>query len=138
MINPSFGEFPGGKGQSSDDVRRKERGGDKSFCGPRQKVLAEFIYPLDDDTAVLRPALRPGNSPKDGLPEAGKEDEHTRHGGTAWRHQSDGSLIAGTVKSGASVYGCSKRGVGVATAWDGHPLPQRSRAETALLALCEA
>ncbi|EAQ2080530.1 hypothetical protein KJM07_004168 [Salmonella enterica] len=37
---------------------------------------------------------------------------------------SDGSFIAGTVKSGASVYGCSKRGVDVATAWDGNPAPK--------------
>nr|QUN03570.1 hypothetical protein [Salmonella enterica subsp. enterica serovar Weltevreden] len=42
------------------------------------------------------------------------------------------------VKSGASVYGCCKRDVEVATAWDGNPLPRRGRAETAQLARCEA
>nr|AFK90067.1 hypothetical protein [Salmonella sp. 14] len=52
--------------------------------------------------------------------------------------QSGGGLIAGMVKSGASVYGCCKRDVEVATAWDGNPLPRRGRAETAQLARCEA
>ncbi|MEC5578544.1 hypothetical protein P9916_028325 [Serratia nevei] len=29
----------------------------------------------------------------------GGQDAHTRHVGTAWRHKSDGSFIAGTVKA---------------------------------------
>ncbi|HGS6999391.1 TPA: hypothetical protein ACMEWZ_005390 [Klebsiella pneumoniae] len=29
----------------------------------------------------------------------GEQNAHTRHGGTAWRHQSAGSFIAGTVKA---------------------------------------
>ena len=29
----------------------------------------------------------------------GEQDAHTRHVGTAWRHKSDGSFIAGTVKA---------------------------------------
>jgi len=60
--------------------------------------LAEFIYPLDDDTAVLRPALRRGTDER-WLTRGRDENEHTRHDGTAWRHQSDGRFIAGTVKA---------------------------------------
>ncbi|ASG19292.1 hypothetical protein ACEY8Q_22450 [Salmonella enterica subsp. enterica] len=55
------------------------------------------------------------------------QNEHTRHGGTACRPWNAGSFIAGMVKSGASVYGCCKRDVEVATAWDGNPLPRRGR-----------
>ncbi|MCO5784202.1 hypothetical protein [Citrobacter meridianamericanus] len=35
----------------------------------------------------------------DGSPEAGGEDEHTRHGGTTWHHLSVGGFIAGMVKA---------------------------------------
>ncbi|EGA7860684.1 hypothetical protein AB5E31_005060 [Salmonella enterica] len=35
----------------------------------------------------------------DGSPEEGEEDEHTRHGGTTWRHLSVGGFIAGMVKA---------------------------------------
>jgi hypothetical protein len=45
------------KGKRSNGEGRKERGGDKSFCGT-QKVLAECISPLDDDPTVLQAALR--------------------------------------------------------------------------------
>ncbi|MCN9157157.1 hypothetical protein [Klebsiella pneumoniae] len=32
-------------------------------------------------------------------PEVRGEDEHTRHGGTTWRHLSAGGFIAGMVKA---------------------------------------
>jgi hypothetical protein len=46
---------------------------------------------------VLRPALRVRTDREMASP--GEQDAHTRHGGTAWRHQSAGSFIAGTVKA---------------------------------------
>ncbi|HHJ4369556.1 TPA: hypothetical protein ACQJWR_005445, partial [Raoultella ornithinolytica] len=55
------------------------------------------LYPSDDDTTVLRPALRVRTDREMASP--GEQDAHTRHGGTAWRHQSAGSFIAGTVKA---------------------------------------
>jgi len=57
--------------------------------------LAEFIYPLDDDTAVLQAALRVRTHRAMASPD--EQDAHTRHVGTAWRHQSDG--IAGAVEA---------------------------------------
>ncbi|WP_206736745.1 hypothetical protein [Klebsiella pneumoniae] len=35
----------------------------------------------------------------EGSPEVRGEDEHTRHGGTTWRHLSAGGFIAGMVKA---------------------------------------
>ncbi|NIG27435.1 hypothetical protein F3J33_25765 [Klebsiella sp. Acro-834] len=60
--------------------------------------MAEFIYPLDDDTAVLRPGLRRGTDER-WLTRGRNENEHIRHDGTTWRHQSAGRCIAGTVKA---------------------------------------
>ncbi|EEG5324654.1 hypothetical protein G3B51_004572 [Salmonella enterica] len=46
---------------------------------------------------MLQTALR--EEPlREGHPCCG-QNEHTRHGGTAWRHQNAGSLIAGMVKA---------------------------------------
>jgi hypothetical protein len=68
------------------------------------KSFGGVYLPLDDDTAVLRPALRRERTE---MTHQGEENEHTRHDGTAWRHQSAGS-IAGTVKA-ARPDGRSKR-----------------------------
>lgn len=58
---PSLGEFPGGKGPRSNDVRRSARGGDEKFVQPfAQTFRRSAFHPLRDDTAVLRPALRRG------------------------------------------------------------------------------
>ncbi|EAM2172979.1 hypothetical protein D3S17_20205 [Salmonella enterica] len=59
--------------------------------------MAEFIYPLDDDTAVLRTALRVRTHRVMASPD--EQDAHARHVGTAWRHQNAGRFIAGMVKA---------------------------------------
>jgi len=45
MVAHLPGEFSRGKGKGAT-AGRQEKGGDKSFCGPLQKVLAECISPF--------------------------------------------------------------------------------------------
>ena len=62
----------------------------------------------------------------------GGQDAHTRHVGTAWRHKSDGSFIAGTVKAAHPDKDAAS--VNLNLRQDGSPLPgglPKGRAETA-------
>ncbi|EGG5310614.1 hypothetical protein K2A10_004716 [Salmonella enterica subsp. enterica serovar Concord] len=83
--------------------------------------MAEFIHPLRDDKPVLQTALRE-ESLREGHPCSG-QNEHTRHDGTAWRHQNAGGLIAGMVKAAHPVRMLTA--TGFASARDGSPSGRR-------------
>ncbi len=44
VFNPSLGEFPGGKGQRSNVVRRRTRGGDKKFLRSLAKSFWRSLF----------------------------------------------------------------------------------------------
>ncbi|HIB1554236.1 TPA: hypothetical protein ACWV58_005612, partial [Salmonella enterica subsp. enterica serovar Muenchen] len=93
---PSLSEFVAAKGNGAT-VKAESRGRRRKVFAPGKKFLSEFIYPLRDDKPVLQTALRE-ESLREGHPCCG-QNEHTRHGGTAWRPQNAGRFIAGMVKA---------------------------------------
>lgn len=78
------GEFSRGKGQRSN--------GGVAGEGRRQKFWRRSLYPSDDDTTVLRPALRVRTDREMASP--GEQDAHTRHGESG---------ASGTVAASAAV-----------------------------------
>ena len=88
--------------------------------------MAAFIYPLWNASPVLRTALRVRTVRVMAIDS--EQDAHTRHVGTAWRTQSDGT--AGAVKA-ARPHGRSKRAFDLShqtlAAW---PETRRGSAET--------
>lgn len=66
MVIPSFGEFPGGKGRSSNGVRRPARGEAKSFC--LEKVFSEVYFTPCGATRRCYEQPSAGERPSDGSP----------------------------------------------------------------------
>lgn len=88
VVIPSFGEFPGGKGRRSNDVRRPARGEAKSFY--LEKVFGEVHFTPCGATRRCYEQPSAGERPSDGSP------ERPRGGTRPTRHPAVASLtIAG-------------------------------------------
>ncbi|AWA71496.1 YcjX family protein (plasmid) [Klebsiella pneumoniae] len=68
-----------------------------SAKGDDKFITTDYLQQCRHDGATTSPP--PGDLTGEGSPEVRGEDEHTRHGGTTWRHLSAGGFIAGMVKA---------------------------------------
>jgi hypothetical protein len=85
VVIPSFGEFPGGKGRRSNDVRRPARGEAKSFY--LEKVFSEVHFTPCGATRRCYEQPSASERPSDGLPDL-------QRGGTRPTRRTAGASLA--------------------------------------------